>query len=59
MATTQEPTVEGKTFDEWVKEHEILAPRQIAVEMTSLLFGYGGDVQLDVMPDTGDTQPRG
>ena len=49
-----EPTIEGKTFDEWVTENERLAPRQIAVEMTSLLFGYGGDTpitepeQLDV-----------
>jgi hypothetical protein len=55
----QEPTVEGKTFDQWVDEYQLVTTRMIAVEMARLLFGLGGDTPvIDVTQEERDTEAK-
>jgi hypothetical protein len=37
------PTVEGKTYEEWVTEYEQVTNTETAQEAAGFLFGYGGD----------------
>lgn len=43
MSQQPEPTVEGKTYEEWVAEYETVTDPETAREAAGFLFGYGGD----------------
>lgn len=54
---SQIPTVEGKTYEEWVAEYEEVTDPETAREAASWLFGYGGD-RFVIDPETGEESPE-
>jgi len=47
----EEPTIEGKTFEEWEAKYQQITTKHQAREITLLKFGYHPDQQVESAPE--------